>query len=363
MPPRTIADVVEELGTIAPFGKAASWDPVGLQLGDPAAQVTETAVCHEVTEQVVSALEASPVDLLVTYHPLLFDPVRRIVAGPTAAGRALRLLRAGIALAVVHTAFDVTAGGAADALADEMALTGTRGFGALEGAATTKVVVFVPPAAADRVAEAMSRAGAGVVGAYSACSFRTPGTGTFFAGPGSRPVAGRSGERNDEQEIRIEMVAPRRDVDAVVAALVGAHPYEEPAFDVYRVEANQGFVGRVGDLEEAVSPQALARRVGDRLGGVVRLAAAATPIRTVAVVPGSGGSMLALASVQADAIVTGDVAHHAARDALSRGLTVVDPGHAPTERPGVRRLYAAVAALGPCRDLTALDDGPWEEPA
>jgi putative NIF3 family GTP cyclohydrolase 1 type 2 len=69
-----------------------------------------------------------------------------------------------------------------------------------------------------------------------------------------------------------------------------------------------------------------------------------------------------LDSVAADVVVTGDVSHHQARDAVARGIAVIDPGHAATERPGVRSLYAAVSQLlGDAIDLTEVDADPWKE--
>ncbi|HEX9866833.1 MAG TPA: Nif3-like dinuclear metal center hexameric protein, partial [Acidimicrobiia bacterium] len=99
----TVASFVSTLAERTRPEYAASWDPVGLQLGDPAAQADSVAVCHEVTEEVVSVLEKEPVDLLVTYHPLLFEPVNRILAGRSPSARAFRLLAAGVNLVVSHT--------------------------------------------------------------------------------------------------------------------------------------------------------------------------------------------------------------------------------------------------------------------
>jgi dinuclear metal center YbgI/SA1388 family protein len=363
MPSRTIADAVQALGTFIPFDKAASWDPVGLQFGDPGARAETTAVCHEVTEEVVAHLEAEPVDLLISYHPLLFEPTSRLVAGRSASGRAFRLIRSGIALAVVHTAFDVVDGGAATSLADVLGLVRVRGFGSLAGEESVKIVTFVPPEYAEAVTAAMAAAGAGRIGNYSSCSFRSAGVGTFVAGPGSSPVVGSPGGLNVESEMRVEMVAARSIVGGVLAGLAAAHPYEEPPFDVHAVEANSGFIGRVGSLPGAVPLEDLTNSVSATLGGVVRVAKAGSEsVRTVAVIPGSGSSYIGEAAAVADVLVTGDVSHHRARAALDAGLSVIDPGHAATERPGVGRLYSAVAALGPCRDLSALDATPWEEP-
>ena len=112
-----LGDFVEALAEHTHPENAAPWDPVGLTLGDPTTDVSSIAVCHEVTEAVLGKLEKKPVDLLVTYHPLLFAPTHRLVAGRSPEARAFRLLRMNTALLVTHTDFDSAPGGAADALA------------------------------------------------------------------------------------------------------------------------------------------------------------------------------------------------------------------------------------------------------
>jgi putative NIF3 family GTP cyclohydrolase 1 type 2 len=128
-PVRTVADVVVEMAARTRPEVAASWDPVGLQLGDPRSVANRVGVCHEVTEEVVSLVEEDPVDLLVTYHPLLFHPTSRLLAGRSAEARAYRLVRAGVALLVTHTDFDAAPGGVADALAAMLGLGDVRPFG------------------------------------------------------------------------------------------------------------------------------------------------------------------------------------------------------------------------------------------
>ncbi len=363
----SIGDVLATLGRTAPWDKAAGWDPAGLQLGDPATPVERAAVCHEVTEEVVAAVEADPPDLLVTYHPLLFRPTTRLVAGPTAEGRAYRLLRAGVALAVVHTNLDVAAGGTADALAEALELDEVRRFGPVYAAETVKLVTFVPAAAADGVAAALAAAGAGTIGNYTHCSFRTTGSGTFFAGEGTQPVVGGVGELNVEPEVRLEMAAPRSSQAAVLEALLASHPYEEPAFDVYPVQANAGMIGRLGVLPQATRLEDLAATVAGRLhaAGMRVSGAAAAEVARVAVIPGSGGDFLgAAATAGAEVVVTGDVSHHRAAEVNARGVAVIDAGHAATERPGVRRLYAAMRqVVAATTDLTHLDPTPWRERA
>jgi dinuclear metal center YbgI/SA1388 family protein len=360
---QSIGALLEALHREAPGSKAASWDPVGLQLGDPAAPAERVAVCHEVTDRVVAEIERDPVDLLVSYHPLLFQPTRRLVSGPGPEGRALRLVRSGAGLAVVHTNFDAAPGGTADALATALGLGESRPFGALAAQASIKVATFLPEQAADAVLEAVVAAGAARIGNYTHCSYRVSGVGTFFAGEGTSPVVGHRAELNREPEVRIEFAAPRALEARVLAALVAAHPYEEPAYDVYDRRGELGLAGRIGAAAPGATLASLAASAREALGApALRVAGdVSAALERVAVVPGAGEDLLELAAAEgAHAIVTGDVRHHRARAALDRGLAIVDPGHAATERPGVARLLERVAALSPgCRSLLAHDPDPW----
>ncbi len=357
----TVAEMLSAVDRVAPLGKGASWDPVGLQLGDLDAPAERIAVCHEVTDDVVDAALDGDIDVLVAYHPLLFDATRRIVAGSGPSGRAFRLLRHGVALVVAHTAADVADGGCADALAGALDLSDIAPFGPMWPADGAKVVTFAPAGAVDAIRAAMSGAGAGVIGRYASCSFVLEGTGTFVPGGGAKPVSGRHGVLSAEPEMRIEMIAPASRVDAVVTALVAAHPYDEPAYDVFTTRSNAGFVGRIGTTDTTVAD--LGALIEQRLGSAPKIAGSG-PVRRVAVVPGSGGMLIEAAAGVADAIVTGDVSHHRARAGLDRGLAILDPGHVATERPGVANLYAALSAEvldGDVVDLTGIRVSPWED--
>ena len=98
-----------------------------------------------------------------------------------------------------------------------------------------KLVVFVPREALDAVRDALFAAGAGRIGNYEHCSWYTEGTGTFLGGEGSSPSVGQAGREERVAELRLETVFPAESQADVVAALRRAHPYEEPAFDVYEL--------------------------------------------------------------------------------------------------------------------------------
>jgi hypothetical protein len=98
-----------------------------------------------------------------------------------------------------------------------------------------KLVVFVPREALDSVRDALFAAGAGRIGNYEHCSWYTEGTGTFLGGEGTSPTVGQAGREERVAELRLETVFPAERHDEIVEALRRAHPYEEPAFDVYEL--------------------------------------------------------------------------------------------------------------------------------
>lgn len=362
---RTVAGVLAALDARAPLAKAAAWDPVGLQLGDPDAAVERLGLCHEVSEAVVAHAERASLGLLITYHPLLFTPTTRWLAGPTPTGRALRLARAGTAVAALHTNFDAAPRGCAEALAEALGLELERGFGPAWGAEGRKLVTFVPEAAADALLEAVVAAGGARIGLYTHCSFRSEGTGTFLAGERANPTLGERGKLAREPEVRIEFALPAEREDAVIAALVAAHPYEEPAYDLYARRGEAGLVGRLGRLRAPIALAELAAQVRSALrSSHTRVAGdPARRVERVAVLPGSGAGFLGAAEAAgAEVVVTGDVDHHRARAALDRGLCLIDAGHAPTERPGLQRLRTFLEELGlPLESLLHLDPHPWND--
>src|SRR5205823_3836495 len=124
-----------------------------------------------------------------------------------------------------------------------------------------KLVTFVPQKDVERVARALFDAGAGRIGDYTQCSFRSPGTGTFFGNEGTNPTVGRRGKLENVEEIRVETVMPIARLNEVLAALRRAHPYEEPAFDLVQLAAPPEKIGqgRVGPVPRTDRGKLIAR--------------------------------------------------------------------------------------------------------
>jgi dinuclear metal center YbgI/SA1388 family protein len=336
----TVAAVVDFLERFAPPHLAADWDNVGLLLGDRGAAVERVVTCLTVTPDVAAEAVEAKAQLIVTHHPVLFRGVKRLTTANPEGRMLLSLIQGGVSVYSPHTAFDNTADGINEALARRLGLTEVVPLKRRDALAQCKVVVFVPDADLARVSDAMFAAGAGHIGQYSQCSFRLPGTGTFFGSDAANPTVGQKGRREEVGEWRLEVVCPAHAVQNVVAALRKAHSYEEPAYDIYPLQPPRSAFGdgRIGRLPRKTTLDKLARAVKTNLGAG-RVQVVGEPDRSVervAIVCGAGGEMLSdVLRARADVFLTGEMRFHDYLAAQAQGLALCLPGHYATERFGI----------------------------
>jgi dinuclear metal center YbgI/SA1388 family protein len=343
-----VAQIAEAVERIAPLALAEGWDNCGLQVGDPEAEANRVLVALTPLPEVFEEAEEKGADFLLFHHPLIFDPLKTIVTSSYPGGLLARAIRNGLAVYAAHTSYDATPAGVSVALARALGLGGPLRVLSPRGA-LRKLVVFVPEESVDAVAKVLAEVGAGVIGDYTECTFRTQGTGTFRGGDETNPYLGEKGRLEEVEEVRIETVVPAHAVDRAVEAATAAHPYEEMALDVYPVEGSPegcGY-GRLGILPDQLTAGELREHVSESLGFPSRLVAdPERRIETVAALGGSGGSFIPEAAASpAHAYVTGDVDYHDALLAESLGLTVIDAGHAATELPSLEPLALRLAEL------------------
>ena len=327
---RDIADAIER---IAPTSLSEDWDNCGLQVGRAAAETSRVLVALTPVDEVFEEAEQKGADFLLFHHPLIFHPLRSLDTGSYPGEMVAHAVRKDLAVYAAHTSYD--------AALEVLSPTGSL----------RKLVIFVPEENVDAVADALAAEGAGVIGEYTRCTFRTPGTGTFLGSEATDPYLGEKGRLEKVEEIRLETVLPAHAAGRATAAAIAAHPYEQAALDLYPIDGHpQGCgYGRVGRLPEPMSPGELCEHVASALRFPARLVADPEPgrrVERVAVLGGSGGSFVPeVASSGAQAYVTGDLDYHDALLAHSFGLTAIDAGHAATELPSLAPLAKRLAEL------------------
>jgi len=351
MPALHVQEVILILEELAPLALAQDWDNVGLLLGDSEAEVARVMTCLTVTPEVAAEAIAERVDLIVSHHPILFQPVQHLTTTDPQGRMLLDLIVAGVAVYSPHTAYDDAAGGINDQMAAALGLRDVAPLRVADSSAPSsqyKLVTFVPEVDCDVVARALFDAGAGEIGEYRECSFRTPGTGTFFGTESANPAVGEKGRREEVAEFRLEVVCPRRELADVLTALRQSHPYEEPASDVYPLVPDPAGLGsgRCGTLKSARTVADLAAQIKQVLH-VQQLAVVGElnrEITKIAIVCGAGGSFLDDAvGAGCDCLLTGEARFHSYLEAQSKDIALILPGHYATERFAVERLAEMLA--------------------
>lgn len=307
----TVNDIIGILESLAPTGMAEEWDNAGLLCGDRADRVKNVMVTLDVNDDVIEEAVDLGINMIVSHHPLTIEKIGKVTSDTYTGELFRKLIKYNIALYSAHTNLDRVAGGVNDALCEAL---GLRNVTVLEPAYVypyRKLVTYVPTAYEDAVAEAMCEAGAGTVGKYTDCTFRTAGTGTYT---GTEEDEGFSevGELTRTEETRIEATVAVDRIDEVCEAIRQMHPYEEPIIDVFEMKAPRTVygTGRVGDLEESMTFNDFVNKVADALETkTLRVAGQPDlPVKRIAVVGGSGSDYFPLAiNAGAQVFLTADV--------------------------------------------------------
>jgi dinuclear metal center YbgI/SA1388 family protein len=319
--------------------KSIAWekDNVGLQVGSLHRNVKNILICLDVDEAVVDEANRKNCNLIISHHPLLFRSIKKVDIEKDKTARIIeKLIKKDISLYSAHTNLDFTKEGVSFQLANKLKLIKQK-FLVNLSSNQNKLVVFVPQTHVEKVAQAMHNAGAGIIGEYSNCSFRTLGTGTFKGSSKSNPRVGVKGLIENVEELRIEVLVNSSNLQIVIAEMEKAHPYEEVAYDVYPLlneNVNYG-MGVIGELQKELSEKEFLKHVSKSLKAKnLRFnRTTKSKIKKVAVCGGSGSDLLdAAIKSGAEAFVTADVKYHTFQDAKNK-ILLVDAGHYETEIP------------------------------
>ena len=364
-----LADVIDVLDAAYPPGLAQEWDSVGLVCGDPDETVDSVTIAVDATAAVLA--EVPERGLLLAHHPLLLRGVDTVAVSTAKGALVHQMIRTARALFTAHTNADAASPGVSDALAGALGLTVEEVLAPVaDGPYLDKWVIFVPAQNADAVREAVFAAGAGHIGDYSHCSWGVEGTGQFLPHDGASPVIGGVGTVELVPEERVEVIAPARLRAHVLAAMRAAHPYEEPAFDIFALAPVPGNVGlgRVGSLPTPEPLSAFVSRVCDALPatswGVRAAGDSDAMVSRAAVCGGAGDSLLdTVAATGVQAYVTADLRHHPADEhRRASDVALVDVAHWASEFPWCNQ--AAELVRGHFGDslpvrVSAVRTDPW----
>ncbi len=331
------SDIASYMNKIAPENMAEEWDNVGLLVGSPEKVVNRVLICLDITSEVIDEAIENKTDMIISHHPVIFKGLKRINPNDPTGNNIIRLIENGICVYSAHTNLDIAKNGVNEALAQKLDIIDSTVIDVLKTGIIYKIVVFVPESHSEAVKNALCTNGAGGIGNYDYCTFSALGKGTYRPLHGAKPFMGAVGNLEKVNETRLETIVPENHLKNAISAMLAAHPYEEPAYDVFKleIEGKTSGLGRVGCLKKEMGfkdfmdyvKKALMidniRVVGEPPSGI---------IKKVAVFCGSFDlDMKQLAACKTDVLVTGDLKYHDAMEALQMGICIIDAGHYNTE--------------------------------
>ncbi len=340
----SIATVLSHLESLAPLAYQEHYDNAGLLTGDSSWECTGVLTTLDVTPDVVEEAIGKKCNLIVAHHPVIFGGLKKITGSNLVERTVIAAIRHDIAIYAIHTNLDNVLLGVNGRIADRLGLReeGRVPLAPREGV-LQKLYCFVPLDQAEEVRNAIFAAGAGTIGNYSECSFQAEGTGTFKGEEGSHPFAGQPGSRHTEKEVKMEFILPAHRSREIIEAMIGAHPYEEPAYDLVGLANTHPGTGSglIGQLPEAMEETAFLEIIKQAfLLPVLRH----TPltgrlVKTCAVCGGAGSFLIPNAlSAKIDFFITADLKYHEFFQAEGR-MVIADIGHFESEQFTIDLLY------------------------
>ena len=329
-----IKDIINHLEQIAPLAYQESYDNSGLLVGDATATVTGVLTCLDVTEAVLAEAQAQNCNLIIAHHPLIFQPIEKLTSSSRVERCLIQAIKQDLAIYAIHTNLDNVIQGVNKRLAQRLALQDLAILLPKPGT-LSKLTTFVPQSAIEQVLQALHQAGAGRIGNYAHCSFVSTGTGSFKPTAAANPYIGTPNQVEKVTEHRAEVIFPTHLTDAIIAALKQAHPYEEVAYYIQKLENShpEVGVGMIGMLPQALPSQEFLQYLKTHINlACIRHSAPITrPIQKVAFCGGSGSPLLREAlRQQADAFITADLKYRDFFNAEGH-ILIADIGHYESE--------------------------------
>lgn len=338
----TVYEILKYLDKKAPIGSAFKNDNPGLQIGNTNDQVKGIYFCLDLDSRTLKEAIDTKSNLIITHHPFFFRPLKNINYLKDSKAQLIQtIIKYDINVISLHTNYDFSLNGVSFVLAKMLKLKNVK-FLENHKENQLKLVVYIPEENLENLSNALFSEGAGIIGNYSKCSFRTKGKGTFEGNENSNPTIGRNNTFETINEIKAEFIINEWDQSRIISVLRSVHPYEEPAYDILPLKNNNvNFgAGAFGEYDNPIKTSDFFTLIANSLGinNFRYCNYSSDYIKRVAVCGGSGSDLLNSAiSAKADAFITADIKYHTFQDAENK-ILLIDAGHYETEIPAVKEL-------------------------
>lgn len=330
-----VQDVINHLQDLAPLAYAEDFDNAGLLVGDKNQSVSAVLVSLDTLEPVVDEAIAKKCNLIVSFHPIIFNGLKKLTGKTYVERVVIKAIKNNIAIFAIHTALDNAFVGVNSIICDQLGLKNKKILIPKSGT-IKKLQTYVPKAKAEELRKALFNTGAGSIGNYESCSFNIDGEGTYMGNEDSNPVLGKKGELHTETETSIAVTFKSHLESKVLKTLFETHPYEEVAYEIITLEnTNQHIgMGMIGDLESPMTMLDCLNFIKYKMNTecIRHSKVVNKTIKTIAVLGGSGSFAInAAKSANADLFVTADLKYHDFFRA-ENDIILADIGHYESEQ-------------------------------
>ncbi len=345
-----IQDIIRFLEEIFPSQYAEDFDNTGLLTGDENAELKGVLVAHDAIEPVIDEAVKKSCNLVVAFHPIIFNGLKSITGKNYVEKAVIKAIKNDIAIYSPHTAVDNHYKGVSFWTAQVLGLENIRIL-IPAGKTVKQLVTYVPEEHAEKVRLAMFKAGAGHIGEYEECSYNLEGYGTFKPSDSANPYVGEKGKRHIEPETRISVIFPKHLTGRVLQAMLEAHPYEEPAYEIFQIENKNPEIGLgiIGEFSEGMDKEDFLKLLKEKLQApfIKHSDFQKEKVEKVAVLGGSGAFAIdAAKKAGADAFVSGDFKYHDFFKSEGK-ILLTDVGHFESERFVAEKLTEIISKKFP----------------
>ncbi|WP_185863395.1 Nif3-like dinuclear metal center hexameric protein [Blattabacterium cuenoti] len=330
-----VRDIANVLENIAPLEYADSYDNVGLIVGSFYKRVKNVLITLDLTEKVLYESIKKKCDLIISFHPVIFKPIKNITGKTFSERVIIHALKNDISIYVIHTNLDVVWEGTSSYISKLLQINREKVLFPKKGS-IKKLTTYVPVNYEKKVRNALFEAGAGNISNYSHCSYNFDGFGSYMGNEKTKPFIGKKGVFHMEKEICINVIFPDSKLDRIKNALFKNHPYEEVAYEIYNIENINPYIGIgfIGNILKKMNEYDFLLFIKKKMNVpcIRHSDFTGKKIKKIAMITGSGRFGIETAvKEEADVFISSDLKYHDFFK-CEKKILIVDIGHYESEK-------------------------------
>lgn len=331
-----IKELMTKLENWMPKKYFETWDNNGLIIGDESSKINNIMLCMDINDKILDYALEKNVDTIISHHPMIFSSVKQFNLSDSRTKLIFKAYENKLNILSYHTAYDIAEGGTHDYLAQIFELQDIDVLETIYKETYYQIQIYVPSTHEQNILSAIAKNGAGKLGDYDSCSFSFGGIGRFKPLENATPFIGNISEIAEVEEVKIEAIVKETDLNRVILAMKQVHPYEEVAYNVFKLEnlaTNRGH-GRLGFIEPITFEQLChkTKKVLD-IEYLKAYGDMSKEIKCIAIAAGSGEDFIKYLNSKVDVFITGDLKTNKVLELIDKDICVIDAGHYETERP------------------------------